>query len=111
MGSTDRSESGNLAGFFAGALVGAGIALLFAPQSGAQMRGLLRDYATRAKDEMDEAVDRGTEALDSAVERGQEFVEKGKESLRETSRQAKGFAAAGRQAVNHIKDELATPHR
>ena len=111
MESSNRQESGNLSAFITGALVGAGVALLFAPQSGAQMRGLLRDYATRAKDEMDEAVDRGTEALDSAVERGQEFVEKGKESLRETSRQAKGFAAAGRQAVNDIKDELATHHR
>ena len=55
MGSMDRSESGNLAGFFAGALVGAGIALLFAPQAGAQLRGILRDYAARAKDELDEA--------------------------------------------------------
>ena len=111
MESLDRHGSGNLSAFITGALVGAGVALLFAPQSGAQMRGLLRDYAARAKDEMDETVDRGTEALDSAVERGQEFVEKGKESLRETSRQAKGFAAAGRQAVNDIKDELATPRR
>ena len=111
MGSSDRHESGSLSAFITGALVGAGIALLFAPQSGAQMRGLLRDYAARAKDELDEACDRGTEALDSAMERGQEFVAKGKESLRETSRQAKGFAEAGRNAVNDIKDELASQQR
>jgi gas vesicle protein len=111
MGSSDRDESGSLSAFFAGALVGAGVALLFAPQSGAQMRGFLRDYATRAKNELDEAVDRGTEAFDSAVEHGQEFVEKGKDSLRETSRQAKGFAEAGRNAVNDIKDELAAQQR
>jgi len=111
MGSSDRPEAGNLAGFFVGALVGAGIALLFAPQSGAQMRGLLRDYADRAKDELDEAVDHGTEVLNSAVERGQEFVEKGKESLRETDRQAKEFAEAGRKAFNETKDELASQHQ
>ena len=111
MESLDRHESGNLSAFITGALVGAGVALLFAPQSGAQMRGFLRDYAARAKDELDEVVDHGADVLGNAVERGQEFVEKGKESLRETSRQAKGFAAAGRQAVNDIKDELATPHR
>jgi len=111
MGSLDRHESGSLSAFITGALVGAGVALLFAPQPGAQMRGLLRDYAARAKEELDEAVDRGTEAFDSAVEHGQEFVEKGKKSLRETSRQAKGFAEAGRHAVNDIKDELATPRR
>jgi gas vesicle protein len=111
MGSSDRHESGNLSVFIAGALVGAGVALLFAPQSGAQMRGLLRDYAARAKDELDEAVDRSTEALDCAVERGQEFVEKGKESFRETGRQAKGFAVAGRNAVNDMKDGLVSQQR
>lgn len=111
MGTSDRHESGSLSVFFVGALVGAGVALLFAPQSGAQMRGLLRDYAARAKDELDEVVDRGTEALDSAAERGQEFVEKGKESLRESGRQAKGFAEAGRNAVNDIKAELVSQQR
>ena len=108
MGSTDRSESGNLAGFFVGALVGAGLALLFAPKSGAQMRGLLRDCAARAKDELDVAVDHGAEAMDNAVERGHEFVEKGKESLRETGRHAKELAEAGRTAFNDTKDELAS---
>jgi gas vesicle protein len=100
MESSDRHESGTVSAFLAGALVGAGVALLFAPQAGSQLRGLLRDYAARAQDE-----------LGDAVERGQEFVEKGKESVREAGRQAKGFAEAGRQAVNDIKDELASQHR
>ena len=64
MESSDRHESGNLSAFITGALVGAGVALLFAPQSGAQLRGLLRDYAARATDELDEAVDHGAEVLD-----------------------------------------------
>jgi gas vesicle protein len=95
MESLDRHGSGNLSVFITGAVVGAG--MLFAPQSGSQLLGLLRDYATRATDALDDAVDRGAEVVDSAVEHGQEFVEKGKESLRETSRQAKGFAEARRQ--------------
>ena len=111
MESSNRHESGNLSAFITGALVGAGVALLFAGQSGSRLLGLLRDYATRATGALDDAVDHGAEVMDSAVEHGQEFVEKGKESLRETSRQAKGFAEAGRQAVNDIKDELATHHR
>ena len=40
------------------------------------MRGLLRDYAGRSKDELDDAVDCGGEALDSAVDRAYEFVER-----------------------------------
>jgi gas vesicle protein len=111
MESLNRHESGGLSTFMTGALVGAGLALLFAPQAGAQLRGFLRDYAARAKDELDEAIDHGTEALDSAVEHGQEFVEKGKDSLRETGRQAKEFAEAGRKAFNETKDELASQHR
>jgi hypothetical protein len=34
------------------------------------MRGLLRDCASRAEDELDGAVDHGVEVMDSAVERG-----------------------------------------
>ena len=95
-----RDESGSLSVFITGAIVGAAVALLLAPQSGSQMRGLLRDYAARAKDEFDDVVDQGAEVLDETVERGHEFVEKGKESLREAGRQAKGFAEAGKQAMN-----------
>lgn len=109
MKSSDRDESGNLSAFttfITGALVGAGVALLFAPQAGSQTRGLLRDYAARAKDEFDEAVDRGSEVWDQATEHGKEFVDKGKKSLRESARQAKGFAASVRTAVNDAKDEM-----
>ena len=111
MGSSYGHESGSLSTFITGALVGAGIALLFAPQTGAQLRGFLRDSAARAKDELDEAVDQGTEMLESAVTHGQEFVEQGKESLRETGRQAKEFGEAGRKAFNETKDKLASQHR
>ena len=75
------------------------------------MRGLLRDYAARAKDELDDVVDQGADALDNTMERGHEFVEKGKDSLREAGRQVKDFAEAGKQAVNETKDEMASQHR
>ena len=100
MGLSDRHESGNFSAFITGALIGAGIALLFAPRSGSQMRGRLRDYAARVKDELDDAVDRG-----------EEFLEKGKDCLREAGRQVNGVAEEGRKTVNATKDELASPHR
>lgn len=105
MPSSNNYESGNLSVFITGALIGAGVALLFAPQSGAQMRDLLRDYAARAKDELDDVVDEGAEALDSTIDRGHEFVEKGKNSAREAGRQAKGFAEAGKHAINETNEE------
>ena len=105
----DYQDSGNLSAFLAGALVGAGIALLFAPQTGSQMRGMLRDYASRAKDELDGAVEQGAEAWDRAMEGGQEFVQKGKDTFRRAGRQAKSFAESAREemeeAVEGVKQE------
>ena len=92
---SDRQESCNLSSFLRGALVGAGVALLFAPQAGREIRGLLRDYVARAKEGFGEAVERGAEAWDEARERGQEFVAQGKEAVREAGRQAQGVAEEG----------------
>jgi gas vesicle protein len=102
-------ESGIFAAFITGALIGAGVSLLLAPQSGAQSRELLRDYAARVKDEIDEALEYGVQALDDAKDRSEEVVEKGKESLRETSEQVKGIAERGKKNVQEAKD-LAEQH-
>lgn len=111
MESLERHESGHLSAFITGALVGAGVALFFAPQAGSQLRRLLRDYVARATDALDDAVDRGAEVLDHAVEHGQEFVEKGKESVRAASRQATSFSGAGSHTAKNTKDELASQSR
>jgi gas vesicle protein len=105
-----RQESGGLSLFLMGAIVGAGVALLFAPEAGVQMRRRLSDSLAHAKDEFDKTIDHGTEMLDRAVEQGQELVEKGKDSLRNTGRQAKEFAEAGRKAFKETTDEFSSQH-
>ena len=40
----EKSSGGGLGGFLLGALVGAGAALLFAPQTGEETREVLREY-------------------------------------------------------------------
>ena len=82
--------------FMAGALIGAGVALLFAPQPGSELRGLLRNYANRAKDDL---MDKGQEAWDTAVERGREYYDRGEEVIRDAGRSAKEFAKQGQEAV------------
>ena len=104
MSISEHYESGIFSAFITGALVGAGVALLLAPQSGVKSREFLRDYAARVKDEIDEAFEYGVHALDSAKDRGEEVVEKGKESLREGSRQVKGMAEAAKKSVHEAKD-------
>ncbi len=69
--------------FVAGGLIGAGIALLVAPQRGTELRSKLRDYADRAKDEL---VEQGREAWDTAVKRGKEYFDKGEEVVRDAGR-------------------------
>jgi gas vesicle protein len=82
--SEENAYSVGTVAFLAGALIGAGVALLLAPQSGAQTRSMLRDYAGKAKDEVRE---RGREAkatLDTAIERGKEAYETVTGRVRET---------------------------
>lgn len=75
--------------FIFGALIGAGIALLLAPHTGAELRGILRTYASRAKDE---ATERGKAAWDTAVERGKEYYDKGQETMQDVKDSAREFA-------------------
>ncbi len=87
-----NEDASGLSAFMAGALIGAGVALLFAPQSGTELRGMLRDYTHRAKEDF---MERGEEAFDTAVEQGQEFYEKGEELVQDAGRSAKEFAKQG----------------
>jgi gas vesicle protein len=89
-------DAAGFSAFMAGALIGAGLALLFAPQPGSELRGLLRNYANRAKDEL---VDKGQEAWDTAVERGKEYYNKGEEAVRDAGRSAKEFAKQAQDSV------------
>jgi len=93
----DNDYSVGTAAFLAGALIGAGVALLLAPQSGAETRGMLRDYAGRAKDELrergkeakatlDNAMERGKQAFESVKEQGKDFYGSGKEAIRDAGK-------------------------
>lgn len=95
-----HDSSGAIFAFLAGALIGAGAALLLAPQSGAKTRRWLSEYADKAKDQLDSAIDTGKEYLQSGkeylqtgVERGKEYMEGAQSTLQrgrdEASRQVK----------------------
>lgn len=90
--------------FLAGAFIGAGVALLFAPQAGSELRTMLRNYASDAKDDL---VERGQEAWDTAVERGKEYYDKGQETLQEAGRAAKDFAKQGQDKMAEAGKEAA----
>ena len=103
-----QEESSNWSAFIAGAFIGAGVALLLAPQSGSELRSSLRDYASRAKDELDQATEQGRAVWDSAMERGQEYMERGQEYV-EGGRQA--LRNAGRAAREFVDDSMQTAEK
>jgi gas vesicle protein len=98
----DNGENVGWSAFLAGAFIGAGVALLFAPQAGSELRGMLRNYAADAKDEL---VERGQEAWDTAVDRGKEYYDKGQETLHEAGRAAKEFAKQGQDKIAEVGKE------
>jgi gas vesicle protein len=99
------NEFAGWSAFLAGAFIGAGLALLFAPQTGSELRGVLRNYAARTKDEM---MERGREAWDTAVERGKEYMERGQEGLQQAGRTAREYMEAGREKAKEAGGEAAS---
>jgi len=92
-----QTDAAGWSAFLAGALIGAGVALLFAPQRGSELRGMLRDYANHATDDL---MDKGQEAWDTAVERGEQYYNRGEEAIRDAGRSAKEFARQGRETMS-----------
>jgi gas vesicle protein len=61
--------------FVSGAAIGAGVALLLAPQTGRQSQEQLRGYARRAQDSLHEFVEQASEAVSQTVEKGQQLLQ------------------------------------
>ncbi len=99
----EDNEYSAMPAFLAGALIGAGIALLLAPQTGAELRGLLRNYGSSVRDELYE---RGQEAWETAVDRGKDYLESGKETMREAGRTARESMETGKEAVREAASEM-----
>ena len=100
------NDSSNWTAFLSGIFIGAGVALLLAPQSGSDLRSTLRDYASKAKDELDDVAEQGRATWDSAVERGQEYVEGGKQAFRKAGRAAREFVDETTQTAEKTADEV-----
>ena len=104
---TETGSSGAVfaLGLLAGAAIGVGLGLLFAPKEGAALR---RDIAKRARDLRDDAgqqIDRVTEAADDLVERGRDVAQRARTAvssgIREARRYGAGVAADVADVVKH----------
>lgn len=71
-------------GLAVGALIGAAVALLFAPKSGAELRSQVSDSAKRFKRRAGEAYDGASDAAGEVIARGRRAFEAGREAYRAT---------------------------
>ncbi len=91
--SSDNSGVSGLLGFLTGAAIGAGLALLFAPQSGKETREQIKDASGKVAEdvkvnydkvakEAKKSIDQVKAAAESAIENVKSFVDGAKEGLK-----------------------------
>jgi gas vesicle protein len=91
-----------LVSFAAGAAIGAGLALLYAPKSGSEMRETIADFAEDAVDKIKEYTKEAQDKIKSAIEDGKDTIIEKKTILTSA-------IEAGREAMNKEKERIAKP--
>ncbi len=93
-----------------GIALGTGMALLFAPQSGAETRRLIRKKAQQAKDSVADVVDEVASTVTDGIGRARETVEDRIDSARDAvelkKRQISRAVRAGRDAAHEAREDL-----
>ena len=79
----EREESGGsfLMGLLAGTVLGAGLAMLFAPKSGSELRSQIGDQAGRLRDAANDTYSQATEKVSQIMERGREAYDRARSSV------------------------------
>ncbi len=93
------SSGSMLLSFLLGGLVGAGLALLLAPQSGEETRKKIKDLADDVKDKTTDYVEKTKEKLTSYVDDGKGLYEQKKSIV-------KSAIEAGKEAYDREKERL-----
>ena len=105
-----EKESGALGNFFVGLAIGAGLALMFAPQSGEETRRGIKRRARRARQAARQAVDDVTgtvaESFSEARRRVEEQLDSARSALEMRKEQVSRAMDAGRAAAQQARDEL-----
>jgi gas vesicle protein len=109
----DRGGEGSGIGtFLLGAAIGAGIALLFAPQSGAETRADIKRRARQARNAASrvagDVTDRVTDTFQDARRRVEEQIDSAREAIQLKRDQVRDAMDAGRVAADEARFDLET---
>ena len=95
----ERERDGGFGSFILGALVGAGLALLLAPQSGEETQEEIKKQARRFRVQAEERVRAAQEELESRLDQARAGVQSRVEGVR-------GAVESGRQAAREARADL-----
>jgi len=99
-------ERGGMVPFLWGALLGAGVALLLAPRSGAETQQEIRDSVQRLRDTAGGARDRVVGTVDRTRTRLTDRIGSVRDTLERRTGQARDAVDAGRRAARDARTEL-----
>jgi len=106
----ERDSSSSFLIFLAGGLIGAGIALLYAPLSGEKTRQYLRIQTKRAKRSARHLIENMRENVDSLVEEVKEtidhVIEEGVELTKEKKAELLAAIEAGKKAMEEERKRI-----
>ena len=95
----ERDSGGGLGSFVLGALVGAGLALLFAPQSGEETQEEIKERALQLKSVAEDRLQDAQRTLEDRLDGARTGVQARVDSVKDA-------VEAGRQAALEARDEL-----
>ena len=105
-----EKHTGGVSTFLLGLAVGAGLALLFAPETGVEMRRRIARTARRARDAATAAVgdvtDRVTDTFDAARQQVEERIETARDAIEAKRDQVERAVVAGREAARLARRDL-----
>jgi gas vesicle protein len=102
----DEGESSGLAAFLLGAAIGAGLALIFAPQSGAETRQSIRRQAKKAGEATKRAGAKVSDAFAQAKADLESRIDSARSSLDLKKVQVSRAVDAGREAARAAREDL-----
>jgi gas vesicle protein len=105
-----EKHSGGVGNLLLGVLIGAGVALLFAPRSGEEIRSEIKHRArrvrTKAKTVAEGVTHQVVDTFESARDRVEEQIESTRQAIEVKKQQVQRAMEAGREAAQQARNEL-----